>query len=77
MSAVVTHDHHCGDMADIRIGVRVSFHGRALRVIGVSSNGMDPSRVFLEDEDTGEHFVVTTRVLETRRLAEAKGRPAD
>ena len=56
-------------MADIRIGVRVSFKGRDLRVVGVSSKGVEPSRVFLEDEVTGERFVITTRVVGTRQVA--------
>ena len=56
-------------MADIRIGVRVSLSGRALRVVGVSPKGVDPPRVFLEDEGTGERFVVTTRVVGSRLVA--------
>ena len=56
-------------MADIRIGVRVSFKGRDLRVVGVSSKDAGSSRVLLEDEDTGERFVITTRVVGTRQVA--------
>ena len=58
----------CGYMAEIRIGVSVSFRGRALKVVGVSALGAEPRRVFLEDEDSGERFVITTRVLGVREL---------
>lgn len=54
-------------MADLRIGVRVSLRGRALKVLGVSDEGGEP-RIFLEDEESGERFVVTTRVLARREL---------
>lgn len=57
-------------MADIRIGVRVSLSGRALRVIGISPKGADASRVLLEDEATGERFVVTTRVVGSRQVSQ-------
>jgi hypothetical protein len=50
-------------MAEIHIGVRVSFRGRALRVIGFTPSGVEPRRIFVEDEDSGERFVITTRVL--------------
>ena len=59
-------------MADLRIGVRVSLRGRALKVLGVSDEGGEP-RVFLEDEESGERFIVTTRVLARR----AAGRPVN
>ena len=49
-------------MADLRIGVRVSLRGRSLKVLGVSAEDGLP-RVFVEDEETGERFVITTRVL--------------
>ena len=58
-------------MADLRVGVRVSLRGRALKVLGVSDVGGEP-RVYLEDEESGERFIVTTRVLARREL----GRPA-
>jgi hypothetical protein len=58
-------------MADIRIGVRVSFRGRALKVLGVSPLSEEPRRVFLEDEETGERFVISTRVLGVRESSEA------
>jgi hypothetical protein len=61
--------HPCGYMADIRIGVRVSFKGRDLRVVGISSKDTGSSCVLLEDEDTGERFVVTTRVVDSRQVA--------
>jgi hypothetical protein len=57
-------------MADLRIGVRVSLRGRALKVLGVSDEGGQP-RVVVEDEESGERFIVTTRVLARREL----GRP--
>jgi hypothetical protein len=59
-------------MAELRIGVRVSLRGRAMKVLGVSATTAEPSRVFLEDEETGERFVITTRVLAT----EASGGPS-
>ena len=58
-------------MAEIRIGVRVSLRGRALKVLGFTAMGVESRRVFLEDEETGEQFVVTTRVLGIRQLPEA------
>jgi hypothetical protein len=65
-------DAYCGYMAEIRIGVRVSLRGRALRVVGLSAPSEEPRRLFLEDEETGERFVVTTRVLGVRQLAADK-----
>lgn len=53
-------------MADLRIGVRVSFRGRALKVLGVSAISGESCRLLLEDEETGERFVITTRVLAVR-----------
>jgi len=50
-------------MADIRIGVRVSLRGRALKVVDSTAISVEARRVLLEDEVTGEQFVVTTRVL--------------
>jgi len=58
-------------MAEIRIGVRVSFRGRALKVLGLTAMGTEARRVFVEDEETGERFVVTTRVLGIRQAPEA------
>jgi hypothetical protein len=58
-------------MAKIRIGVRVSLRGRALKVVGSTAIGMESQRVFLKDEETGEQFMVTTRVLGIRQLPEA------
>jgi hypothetical protein len=63
------HTPTAADMAEIRIGVRVSLRGRALRVVGLSAPSAEPRRLFLDDEETGERFVVTTRVLGIRRLA--------
>jgi hypothetical protein len=57
-------------MTEIRIGVRVSFRGRALRVVGSAAMSAESQRVFLEDEETGEQFVVTT-VLGVRQWPEA------
>lgn len=53
-------------MADLRIGVRVSLRGRSLKVLGVSAECGVP-RVFVEDEETGERFVITTRVLASQK----------
>jgi hypothetical protein len=50
-------------MAEIHIGVRVSFRGRAVSVIGFTPSGVEPRRVLVEDDETGERFVITTRVL--------------
>jgi hypothetical protein len=63
-------------MAKIRIDVRVSFHGGVLKVTSCTAMSVEPRRVFLEDEETGERFVITTRVLGIRALAEAAA-PAD
>ena len=53
-------------MERIRIGVRVAFRGRPLKVVDAGASGADPRRVFVEDERTGERFVITTRVLSVR-----------
>jgi hypothetical protein len=58
-------------MADIRIGVRVSLRGRALSVIGFAPTRGEPQRVLLEDDETGERYVITTRVVGIRQGAEA------
>jgi len=64
-------------MAEIRIGVRVSLRGRALRVVGFSAASEEPRQLFLEDEETGERFVVTTRILGVRRVTQDLTRNTD
>ena len=50
-------------MAELRIGVRVSLRGRALKVVDVAPSSDARRGVVIEDEETGERFVVTTRVV--------------
>ena len=37
-----------------------------MKVVDAGASGADPRRVFVEDERTGERFVITTRVLSVR-----------
>lgn len=41
-------------MTEIRVGDDVTYHGRVLRVRGISPMSASPRRVLLEDDDTGE-----------------------
>lgn len=58
-------------MADIRVGDDVTYHGRVLRVRGISPMSASPRRVLLEDSDTGEVFEVELSDLEDENGADS------
>lgn len=60
-------------MTEIRIGVRVSFRGRAMRVVEATAMSAEARRTLLEDDETGERFVITTRVRGPRAPAGTPG----
>ena len=53
-----------GGVSRVRIGDRVRVEGRAWRVRGVTPMGVTPTRVDLEDENTGERCVVDPAEIE-------------
>jgi hypothetical protein len=51
-------------MSEIRVGDDVTYHGRVLRVRGISPMSASPRRVLLEDDETGEILEVALSDLE-------------
>jgi hypothetical protein len=64
------HTDHCGDMTYLRIGERITLHGRDYEIVGFTPMSVKPTRVFLCDRETGEQVEVDADEL----LLESKAR---
>jgi hypothetical protein len=55
-------------MTELRLGERVTLHGRVYEITGFTAMSVKPRLVFLKDVKTREHVTVNARDLSTPKL---------
>jgi hypothetical protein len=55
-------------MAELRLGERVTFNGRAYEITGFTPMSVKPRHAFLKDLQSGEHIAVSIDELAAERL---------